>query len=249
MQEECRAIGNFAEAENVKLQLIDHIHSFERKQMQQYDETAEEKLEAMERENEEQEAKFRVYWDEKLGLCEQESKNLEMAQLEKQEQERELFKEEAQEKFAKSIKMSSRFFTLQSKLNQLSKLNRFDEAAEVQAQLEEEQQRVHERHEATFAAQMQKKLEHLTKNQEKEFKSLIQKLQSTQNELIKAREKGYNAMKAKFRAQRAFVENKINLERAAKIRYLQTFDPVKNIKVSKMYVRPEEDVEAPPSDR
>lgn len=208
--------------------------------MQQFDDTATEKLEAMERENEAQEAEFCRYWQEKLDLCEQESHSLEEQLLERQKAVREKFEEEARDKMQRAIKMSSRFYALQSKLNQLSKLNRFDEAAEVQTQLEEEQQRVLEKHELSNNAQLVKKMELLVQTHDKEHKSLVQKLRSTQNDLIKAREKGYTAMRAKFRAQRAFVENKINLERAAKIRYLQTFDPVKNIKVSRMYVRPED---------
>lgn len=44
-------------------------------------------------------------------------------------------------------------------------------------------------------------------------------------------------MEAKFKAQRAFFENKINLERAAKVRFLNIFDPVKNIKLSRTYFK------------
>lgn len=237
MQEELRANGEFQQAESVKNQLIELIHSFEQKQIQKFDDLASSKLSAMEDENENQQREFQNFWAEKMEQCEQESKKLEQSLMERQAEQRLAFEREAKAKFERGVKMSSNFIRLQSKMNQLSKLGRFEEASEVKTQLEQEHQNCIEKQSIGMEVQLKKKLESVSKIQEKELRSLVDKLNSTKNELIAHREKGLAAMLAKFRAQRALAENKINLERASKIKFLQTFDPVKNMKVSRMYIR------------
>lgn len=194
----------------------------------------------MDQENEAQFAEFEAYWEEKFASYDEEAHSLELQLQEKQREIRANFEEETREKLQRSAKMSSRYLSLEAKLAQLSKQNRFEEAADVKLQLEEEYAACAAKREGELQAQIFRKLELVVKMQEKELKSFLQKIGSNRNELLKAKQKGLMEMVAKFRAQRSFVENRIKLERASKIKFLERFDPVKNIKVSKMYSRDED---------
>lgn len=240
MQEELRARGDFREAEQVKQQLIELIQSFERKQLQRFDETALAKLEEMDRENEAQFGEFERHWDEKLAGYDEEAYALELQLQQKQREIRAGYEEELRERLRRTTKPSSRGLNLEARLAQLSKQNRFEEAAELKAQLEEERRGCAAKREGEVQAQVYRRLELVVKTQDKEYKSFLQKIGSNRNELVKAKDRGLAEMVAKFRAQRSFVENRIKLERASKIKFLERFDPVKNIKVSKMYAREED---------
>lgn len=191
----------------------------------------------MDEENEAQFGEFEKYWEDRLGGYDEEAHALELQLREKQQEIRACYEEELREKLLRSLKMSSRYLNLESRLTQLSKQNRFEEAAEIKAQLEEEHRLCSAKKEADVQNQIYRKLDLVVKTQDREYKSFLQKIGSNRNELLKAKEKGLGEMVAKFRAQRSFVENRIKLERASKIKFIDRFDPGKNIKVSKMYSR------------
>lgn len=92
--------------------------------------------------------------------------------MDRQAEIREAFERQTVEKLQRGAKMSSRFFALQSKLTQLSKLGRFDEASEIKLQLQDEQEKCLRKREAEVEQQLMKKMETLIQAQEKEYKSL-----------------------------------------------------------------------------
>ena len=92
--------------------------------------------------------------------------------MDRQAEIREEFERQTVEKLQRGAKMSSRFFALQSKLTQLSKLGRFEEASEIKLQLQDEQEKCLRKREAEVEQQLMKKMETLIQAQEKEYKSL-----------------------------------------------------------------------------
>lgn len=133
--------------------------------------------------------------------------------------------------------MSAKFINLQFKMEQMAKNQRFKEAAEMKTQLEEEYNKCIERIEHERHAKFNKMMEKAIKRQETELKTLKQKIMVNRNDLLKTKEKDYDSLAKKYKANKAGTMSKIQLARSQKLKFLDAFDPAKNVNVSKLYTR------------
>ena len=180
---------------------------------------------------------FENFWEQKLKHYDIESKEIEQNLVIDHEAEREKYQEEVEASLANSGKMSSKFINLQFKMEQMAKNQRFKEAAEIKTQLEDEYNKCVERIEAERELKVTKAMEKLIRKQENELKSLKQKITVNRNDLLKTKEKDYDSLVKKYKAHKAATISKIQLARAQKLKFLDAFDPSKNINVSKLYTK------------
>lgn len=180
---------------------------------------------------------FESFWDQKLKHYDIESKEIEQNLMVDHEAEREKYQEEVEQSLQNMGKMSSKFINLQFKMEQMAKNQRFREAAEIKAQLEDEYNKCIEKIEMEREAKVQKMMEKLMKKQENELKSLKQKITVNRNDLLKTKEKDYDSLVKKYKANKAATLSKIQLARSQKLKFLDAFDPSKNINVSKLYTK------------
>lgn len=134
-------------------------------------------------------------------------------------------------------KMSAKFINLQFKMEQMAKYQRFKEAAEIKIKLEEEYNRCMERIERERQNKIEKAMKKINKRQESEMKTLNQKIVMNRNDLLKTKQQDYDNLNKKYKAQKSTLLSKIQLTRAQKIKFLNAFDPSKNINVSNLYTR------------
>ncbi len=157
--------------------------------------------------------------------------------VERKSEERDAYIEELQDQFRKNGKMSAKYLNLKFKMDQLSKAQRFEEAAEIKGQLEDEYLRCMQKLEKDLNAKLEKLLITFEKKQETEMNSLNKKMVTNRNELINTKNKDQDNMIKRYKAQRTAFNNKCSIERAQKLVFLQAFDPSKNSKASKIYVK------------
>lgn len=84
-------------------------------------------------------AEFEDSWQQKFESYEKDVQDTRDNQLSKIQEERERSIEEFKSQLGKGLKMSTRYIDLKFRVDQLSKAQRFEEAAELKAQLELEQ--------------------------------------------------------------------------------------------------------------
>ena len=180
---------------------------------------------------------FENFWEQKLKHYDIESKEIEQNLMIDHESERERYQEEVENSLQNSGKMSSKFINLQFKMEQTAKNQRFREAAEIKTQLEDEYNKCIEKIDAEREGKIMKMMEKLIKRQENELRSLKQKITVNRNDLLKTKEKDYDSLVKKYKANKAATISKIQLARAQKLKFLDAFDPSKNINVSKLYTK------------
>jgi len=184
---------------------------------------------------------FETFWDQKIKHYDIESNEIEQNLQIDQEAERSKFQEEIEAKLQDSGKMSARFIDLQFKMEQMAKNQRFKEAAEIKLLLEEEYHKCIDKIERERQTKIQKHMEKLIKKQDTELKSLKQKITVNKNDLIKTKERDYDNLVKKYKASKSGMISKVQLARTQKLKFLDAFDPAKNINVSKLYTRYFED--------
>lgn len=198
---------------------------------------------AIDDEFQEQYDSFEDFWEQKLKHYDIESSEIEHNLQIDQEAERTKFQEELEQSLQNSGKMSAKFINLQFKMEQMAKNQRFKEAAEVKALLEEEYNKCIARIEQERQRKIQKAMEKLMKRQETELNSLEQKITGNRNDLETAKDKDYDNIVKKYKANKSATISRIQLARAQKLKFLDAFDPSKNINVSKLYTRYFDNVE------
>ena len=192
---------------------------------------------AIDEEYQQQFESFENFWDQKLKHYDIESTEIEQNLGIEQDAERTKSQEEIEQALQSLGKMSSKFINLQFKLEQMAKNQRFKEAAEIKTQLEEEYNKCVERIDQERQAKLQKMMEKVIRRQESELRSLRQKITVNRNDLLKTKEKDYDNLVKKYKANKAVTISKVQLARAQKLKFLDAFDPSKNINVSKLYTR------------
>ena len=138
----------------------------------------------MEEEYEQQVHSFDAFWQEKLEQYDVEASEMEARLIERKNEERDTYIEELQSQFRKNGKMSAKYLNLKFKMDQLSKAQRFEEAAETKAQLEEEYIRCMHKLEKDLNEKLEKLLLTFDKRQETEMNSLRKKMITNRNELV-----------------------------------------------------------------
>lgn len=191
----------------------------------------------MDEEFQQQFESFEEFWNERLSHYDIESEEIEKNMEAEHEGELESRREELEEQLQGEGKMSAKFIDLQFKMEQMAKRQRFKEAAEVKTKLETEYNRCIERIEKEKERKMEQNLKRLFKKQEAEMKTLKQKIGLNKNDLVKTKQKDYDNLNKKYKAQKSALLSKIQLTRAQKIRFLNAFDPSKNVNVSNLYTR------------
>lgn len=180
---------------------------------------------------------FENFWDQKLKHYDIESKEIEQNLQIDHEAERMRYQEEIEQSLQNSGKMSSTFINLQFKMEQMAKNQRFKEAAEIKTQLEDEYNKCIEKIEQEREMKVHKSMEKLIKKQDNELRTLRQKITVNKNDLLKTKDKDYDSLVKKYKANKAATISKVQLARAQKLKFLDAFDPSKNINVSKLYTK------------
>lgn len=191
----------------------------------------------MEEEHQQQIASFEEFWEEKFAQYDLEAREMHERLLERKLAEREAYIEELQTQFRKNGKMSAKYLNLRFKLEQLSKAQRFEEAAELKTQLELEYATCMQRLEKDLNEKLEKLLWKFDRRQEMEMNSLQKKMVANRNELLNTKAKNYDALVKRYNAQRAAFNSKCSIDRAQKLIFLQTCDPVKNVNASKIFAK------------
>jgi hypothetical protein len=191
----------------------------------------------LEEEHEQQILSFEQFWQEKFEQYDAEATTIRDRFLERKQEEREAYIEELQTQFRKNGKMSAKYLNLKFKMDQLSKAQRFEEAAEIKGQLEEEYIRCMQKLEKDLNEKLEKLLIAFDKKQENELRNLEKKMIANRNDLMNTKNKDLDNLVKRYNAQRTAFNNKCNIERAQKVVFLQAFDPSKNAKASKIYVK------------
>jgi hypothetical protein len=133
--------------------------------------------------------------------------------------------------------MSAKYLDILYKLELLSKNQRFEEAASLKEQLEEEYHRCLERNNKNNEKKIESLVSKFSQKQSKEMNTLKMKIEINRKELLKSKKIDYDNIIKKYKAHRQSIENKINLARNQKLKFLEAFDPSKNINVSNLYTR------------
>lgn len=191
----------------------------------------------MEEEHRQQLTSFEDFWEEKLAQYDLEAREMHERLLERKLAEREAYIEELQTQFRKNGKMSGKYLNLRFKLEQLSKAQRFEEAAELKTQLEQEYASCMQRLEKDLNEKLEKLLWKFDRRQEMEMNSLQKKMVANRNELLNTKAKNYDALVKRYNAQRAGFNSRCSIERAQKLVFLQACDPTKNVNASKIYAK------------
>lgn len=194
------------------------------------------KLDALDSEFQQQFESFEEFWEQKLHHYDIESSEIETNMKAEHEEEAQTKEEELTEQITGG-KMSAKFINLQFKMEQMAKYQRFKEAAEIKTKLEEEYNRCMERIEKERQNKIEKAMKKINMRQESEMKTLNQKIMMNRNDLLKTKQQDYDNLNKKYKAQKSTLLSKIQLTRAQKIKFLNAFDPSKNINVSNLYTR------------
>lgn len=236
-QEEFKDDGKFIEAGEIKKEIVNLIKDYERIQMEEFEKKMGQKLESIDREHDQQFESFEEFWQNKISHYDIESEEIMEKTQNEQEKEINSYYEDMEKNFGKKMKMSSKYLDLVYKLELLSKKQRFEEAAKIKDKLEVEYNRSMERNKKNNEKKMESYLSKFSKKQKKDLNSLKMKIEINRKELIKSKQKDYDNIIKKYKVHRQGIENKINLARAQKLKFLEAFDPSKNINVSNLYTK------------
>jgi hypothetical protein len=236
-QEGFKINGNFVEAGEIKKEVVSLIKNYERVQMEEFEKKMNLKLEAIDREHDSQFESFEEFWKNKLNHYDIESEEILEKTAADQKNEYHAFIEETEKTFGKNMKMSAKYLDILYKLELLSKNQRFEEAASLKEQLEEEYHRCLERNNKNNEKKIESLVSKFSQKQSKEMNTLKMKIEINRKELLKSKKIDYDNIIKKYKAHRQSIENKINLARNQKLKFLEAFDPSKNINVSNLYTR------------
>lgn len=208
---------------------------YEEKQIEEFDRQMELKLKKIDEEYEQQFESFQKFWVERTKHYEIEANELLQKTIQENEKNSEDYLDVLNKKFSKEGKMSSKYLDLLYRLKQMSKAQRFREAAKIQEKLVDEFNRCMKRNKKNNLKKIEKLLKVFQKKQLIELKSLQQKIDLNHNELLKSKEQDYDKIIKKYKVNKSNEENKIKKARVKKLQLLKAFDPEKNINVSNIY--------------
>ena len=227
----------------MKLEIINLIKYYEEKQIEDFDRKMEFKLERIDEEYEQQFESFNKFWEERNKHYEIEANELLQKTIHDNEKSQEEYLDDLNKKYSKEGKMSSKYLNLLYRLKQMSKAQRFKEAAKIQEKLVDEYNRCIKRNEKNSLKKIEKLLKIFQKKQLIELKSLEQKINLNRNELLKSKQEDFDKIVKKHKVNKSNEENKIKKARVKKLQLLKAYDPEKNINVSNIYSKDFDEIE------
>lgn len=217
--------------------MIALIKQYSQNEMDMFEAAIMAKAEELQASFEAQREEFESSWEKRLEEYDKDVQEAKAKQRENIEVERERYSQDLQQKLRISNKMSSKYLNLRKKIEGLSRAQQFEQAAELKAQLDEEERIQLAKHEQEVNGKYQKLMDSFQVQAEKDLKRLDQKIEICRKQLHQKKDADFEVMQKKFSAQLKTFENKCGVERAQKRLFLEAFDPEKNVNVSKFYAQ------------
>lgn len=125
----------------------------------------------------------------------------------------------------------------------MSKLQRFEEAAKLKDQYEEEvicncqYQKCVYKNESELEKKKIKLKNQFEKKQNRDLKNFQEKMKHTRKEMLNSKDTDFENMKIRFRVQMQQLEINQKSEQIEKEKFLKNFDPVKNSNIEKFLMK------------